>query len=314
MANFNIISQTLKNILDFIVSIVGNYGWSVVIFTLLVRLVVLPLDISSKKAMKKQQALQPKLDALNKKYAKDREKLAQKQQELYKKEGINPLASCLPMLISMPILFCMFTAMRVTANEHMVQMILNMKDGIEPVFQGWLWIKNVFQPDSFMATILPNVGDPLAQLVGVNGSQWLTAENVTAVREFVKSAEYANMIANYGIAPIYSAPILMWTISIPQQFNGLFILPIVAAASQFLQTKLMSASQPQAASPNQAQSQMQMMNWMMPIISLFFCATSNAAFSIYWVAVNIIMIIQQYVLNVYFDRKDAVKPEEVTEP
>ncbi len=310
MANFNIISQTLKNILDFIVSIVGNYGWSVVAFTLLVRLVVLPLDISSKKAMKKQTALQPKLDALNKKYAKDREKLAQKQQELYKKEGINPLASCLPMLISMPILFCMFTAMRVTANEHMVQMLLNMKDGIDPVFQGWLWIKNVFQPDSFMATILPNVGDPLAQLVGVNGSAILTAENVAAAKEFVKSAEYAAMIANYGIAPVYSAPILMWTISIPQQFNGLFILPVIAAASQFLSSKLMTAQQPQTA---QTQSTNQMMNWMMPLVSLFFCATSNAAFSIYWVAVNIIMIVQQYLLNVYFDRKDAAIPEEVTE-
>lgn len=311
MANFNIISQTLKNILDFIVSIVGNYGWSVVVFTLLIRLLVLPLDIQSKKAMKRQQQLQPKLDALNKKYAKDKEKLAQKQQELYKKEGINPLASCLPMLISMPVLICMFTAMRVTANEHLVQMLLDMKNGIEPTLQSWLWIKNVFQPDSFMATVIPAVNDGLASLVGVNGSSILTAENVTAVHEFVKSAEYAALSTGYGVAPAFQTTLLVWPLSVPQMFNGLFILPILAAASQFLSSKLMTAAQPQTA---QTQSTNQMMNWMMPIVSLFFCATSNAAFSIYWVAVNLIMIVQQQVLNLYFDRKAAVKPEEVVEP
>ena len=311
MANFNIISQTLKTVLDFIVSIVGNYGWSVVVFTILIRLLVLPLDIQSKKAMKRQQMLQPKLDALNKKYAKDKEKLAQKQQELYKKEGINPLASCLPMLISMPILICMFTAMRVTANEHLVQMLLDMKAGIEPQLQSWLWIKNVFQADSFMAAVIPALGDPLATLNGVNGSLLLTAENVATVKEYVASADYALMAAKYGIESTFSAPLLMWTISIPQQFNGLFILPVFAAVSQFLSSKLLTAAQPNTA---QTQSTNQMMNWMMPLVSLFFCATSNAAFSIYWVAVNLVMIVQQYALNMYFDRRDAVKPEEVTEP
>ena len=310
MADFNFVSQTLKNVLDFIVGIVGNYGWSVIVFTLLIRLLVLPLDIQSKKAMKKQQALQPKLDALNKKYAKDKETLAKKQQALYKSEGVNPMASCLPMLISMPILFCMFTAMRVTANEHLVQMLLDFKNGIEPTFQGWLWIKNVFQPDSFLAGVLPAANDGLMALVGVNGSAILTAENITMVREFVATPEYAAIAASYGVNPSFSAPLLMWTITLPKQFNGLLILPIIAAASQFLSAKLMSASQPQN---EQTQSTNQMMGWMMPIMSLVFCLTSNAAFAIYWVAVNVIMILQQYALNLYFDRQTAVKPEEVTE-
>lgn len=311
MASFNPISQALKVVLDFIVSIVGNYGWSVVVFTVLIRLLVLPLDIQSKKGMKRQQLLQPKLDALNKKYANDKEKLAKKQQELYKTEGINPLSSCLPMLISMPILICMFNAMRVVANEHLVQMLLDMKAGIEPQLQSWLWIKNVFQADSFMATVVPALGDPLAMLTGVQGVPLLSAENVALVKEYVVSAEYAVAVAKYGVESTFSAPLLMWTLSIPQQFNGLFILPILAAVSQLLSSKLLTAAQPQNA---QSQSTNQMMNWMMPLVSLFFCATSNAAFSIYWVAVNIVMIVQQYALNLYFDRSQAAKPEEVTEP
>ena len=101
MANFNAISSFLKQVLDFIFGVVGNYGWSVIIFTLLIRLLVLPLDIKSKKSMRKTQVLQPKLQVIQKKYANDKEKLNQKTQELYKAEGINPLAGCLPMLISM---------------------------------------------------------------------------------------------------------------------------------------------------------------------------------------------------------------------
>lgn len=308
----NPISQFLKTILDFIVSIVGNYGWSVVAFTLLIRLLLMPLEIQSKKSMKRTSALQPKIDALNKKYAKDKEKLNAKTQELYKKEGVNPLSGCLPMLIQMPILFCMFTAMRVVANEHTVQMLLNIMEGAPFQMQSWLWIKNVFQPDSFMATIVPAIGDKLANIQAVAGTI-LTQENLDAVREFLTTPAYAEIAAQYGASAMrYSAPILMWTISIPMEFNGLFILPLLAGVSQFASSKLLSRSQPSTA---QTQSTNQMMTWFFPLFSVFICATSNAAFSIYWVAINIIQIVQQHLMNIYFDRKDAAaKPEEVIEP
>ena len=91
------------NVLNWINSWVGNYGWSVVIFTLIVRLALLPLDIKSKKGMRAQQKIQPKLQALQKKYANDKEKLNQKTMELYKKEHVSMTAGCLPMLISLPI-------------------------------------------------------------------------------------------------------------------------------------------------------------------------------------------------------------------
>jgi len=318
MANFNAISSLLKQVLDFIFGVVGNYGWSVIIFTLLIRLLVLPLDIKSKQSMRKTQVLQPKLQAIQKKYANDKEKLNKKTQELYKAEGINPLAGCLPMLISMPVLMCMFTAMRVMANEQIVQMLLNLKDGIEPVFQNWFWVKNVFQPDSFMASIIPMFGDPLSQIQGVNGSAILTAENVAMAKNFVQSAEYSAIAAQFGASADtlrYTAKLLMWDIKIPLEFNGLFILPILAAATSLLSSKLLNAGQkPQpAAQGDQAQQTNKMMTMMMPLMSLFFCATSNAAFSIYWVFVNIIQIVQQYLMNVYFERKDAQESGEIVQ-
>ena len=304
-------SAFLKDILEFIVRFVGNYGWAVVIFTLLIRLVVLPLDIKSKKAMRRVTLLQPKMEALQKKYANDKDKLNQKMSELYRKEKVNPMSSCLPMLISFPILICMFDAMRALANEHTVRMLLDMMNGsFDPAqFQSWLWIKNVFQPDSFMSTIIPAVGDTLPMIGELGGSSVLTAENLAAVRQFLTTPEYAQIAAQFGADQfMYQAPMLFWTISIPAQFNGLFILPILAFVTQYLSTKLLNVGQTQ-----QQQQQNKIMNWMFPIMSIWFCATSNAAFAIYWVAVNIIMMIQQYALNWFFDKRTTAA-EEVVKP
>ena len=133
----------LKGILDGIYSFVGNYGWSIVIFTLLIRLVLMPFDYKSRVSMRKTTKIQPQINALQKKYAKDQEKLNQKMSELYRKEKINPLSSCLPMLLTMPILFAMFAAMRMIANEQVVQQAFSILQGETPVMEGWLWIKNV---------------------------------------------------------------------------------------------------------------------------------------------------------------------------
>ncbi len=306
------ISEWLKVVLEFIYRFVGNYGWAVVLFTLLIRLVVMPLDIKSKKSMRRMTAIQPKMDALQKKYANDREKLNIKMNELYRKEKINPMSGCLPMLLSLPILFCMFDAMRVVANEHTVQMLLNMRDGVfQPSqMQSWLWVKNVYQPDSFMATIVPLFGDKLSSIGVVNGTL-LTQENIDAVREFLSSDAYRVIAEQFGAAGsfIYDAPLLMWRIQIPAQFNGLFILPLLAGATQFFSSKLLTpANQAQSA---QQQSTNKMMTWFFPIFSIFICATSTAAFSIYWVAVNVIQIVQQFFINLYFEKQDAKKPEEV---
>ena len=306
------ISAFLKYVLEIIFRFVGNYGWSVVLFTLLVRVVLLPLDIKQKKSMRSMSELQPKLALLQKKYANDKEKLNVKMNELYRKEKVSPLAGCLPMLLSMPILFCMFDAMRVVANEHTVQMLLNMQNGtFDPSqFQSWLWIKNVYQPDSFFSTIIPLISDPLTSISAIDGTL-LTPENIESVKAFLGSPEYRVIAEQYGAAGtyVYQAPILFWTINIPTQFNGLFILPILAAGSQFLSSKLLTPAN--AAQTPETQSTNKMMTYMFPLVSIFICASSTAAFSIYWVAVNLIQIVQQAALNWYFARQDAPKPEEV---
>ena len=80
------ITNALLAVIEWIYTIVRNHGWSIVIFTVLIRLVLVPLDVQSRKGMRKMQKIQPQLNALQKKYANDRAKLQQKQSELMRKE------------------------------------------------------------------------------------------------------------------------------------------------------------------------------------------------------------------------------------
>ena len=304
------IGDILRWALDLIYSLVGNYGWAVLIFTLLIRLVLMPLDIKSRKSMKAMQNVQPKIDELNKKYANDKDKLNQKMADLYKKEKINPLSGCLPMLIQLPILFAMFAVMREVANEETIQMILEIKQNIlagienyQPKLQSLLWIKNVFQPDSFMSTVVPAFGSTLPEITKASGT--VTMEMIEEAKAFLQTNEYSAWAANYGNAVAYSAPLLMWTITIPKKFNGLFILPILYSVSQFFTSKFMNAGQ-QSSNAQQASTN-KFMQWFFPLFSLWICASSNAAFALYWVFINVFQIAQQFIIGKLIDRSENKK-------
>ena len=319
---FDSLNLFFINVLQWIHGWVGNYGWSVVVFTLLIRLCVLPLDIKSRRGMYAMNRVQPKMQELQKKYADDKDKLNRKMMELYKKEHVSPTAGCLPLLLQWPILIFMFTAMRVFANEQTIQMLLNLKDGIEPTLQSWLWIKNVFQPDSFTASILPAIGDQLQTITAVGYSKVLTAENIEAARAFLASSDSALTAATYGAEAfkhlqlnfLIIRPTLMLPTSIANLFqyaNGLFILPILAGVSQFVMNSVMSGKQTKKpeAGDNPMNLNSGFMKWFFPLFSVWICASSNAAFSIYWMAVNVISIIQTVILNKYFERKDALRAQ-----
>lgn len=316
----NFISAFLKDVLDMINSFVGSYGWSVILFTLLIRLVLMPLDIKSRRSMMRMNQVQPQMAALQKKYANDKEKLNIKMNELYKKEKINPLSGCLPMLIQLPIMFCMFEAMRVVANEHTVKMILAMMDGSFAAnsahfLQPFLWIKSIYQPDSFLSTIIPAIGDQLQSITPVTGTI-LTDQTLTSVKEFLASPNYTPYAMQFGANAFqFSTKMLMWDLNIPLQFNGWFLLPLLAGASQFISSKLLTPATPASSTDAQKQTN-KMMQYFFPLFSIWICASYTAAFAIYWVFINVFQILQQLFINWYFDKK-KIKPnpeEEVIKP
>ena len=316
-------NELLRNIIMWIYGIVGNYGWAIVIFTFLIRALVFPLDYKSRVGMRKMQKLQPKQAELQKKYAKDQEKLNQKMSELYRKEKVNPLSSCLPMLITLPLLWIMFGAMRAVANEQIVKQVFEILQGNEVTLHGWLWIKNVFTPDSPLVCAWPdlntmrqvtadvwqaglaNLGDAAASLPIALTAESFSNANLQATLQSIYATmqqmpEYAAMTAPVpGLANIN---MLFTSISIMQNWNGLFILPLLAAGSQILMTKLQPV-QDTGANP-QAASTSKLMNWFFPIFSLFICLNYTALFAIYWVAANVFVTAENMLINRYLDNKE----------
>lgn len=323
------INEFLKTILEWIYSFVGNYGWAVVLFTLLVRLIVMPFDYKSRVGMRKMQKIGPKQAQIQKKYEKDQEKMQRKLQELYKQERVNPLSSCLPMLISFPILIAMFNAMRMVANEHLVQQAFDIITSGNPTLDSWLWVKNVWMPDSPFAAMWPN----LDSLRTIPTNEWLAVFNALpqetldllqakglalTADSFASGALTATIQSIYDVmatVPAYiehvtyyqNLTIPLFNLHVFVYYNGYFILPILAAGGQFLMTKITGTATPATDDPQaqQAQNSMKFMNWLFPIFTLILCFNYNAIFALYWVASNVIAMVQTKGINMYLDRKEA---------
>lgn len=321
-------NEFLRGILVGINSVIHNYGWSIVVFTLLIRVIIVPFDYKSRLSMRKTQKIQPKINALQKKYANDKEKLNLKMNELYKKEKINPLSSCLPILLTMPILFAMFAAMRMVANEQVVQQVMDMLQGKAPEMQGWLWVRNLWMPDSPFAGQLPDLNtlrmipaDIWQRMITGENLEWLmttfgfaedclSGANLNSTIVTLNAAlQETEFYVNTGVLDGWTFNLFIASFSIMKDMNGYFILPLMACLTQVLMTKL-TPSQPAPekdaqGNPVNKQNNMGFMNWFFPLFSLYICASSNAAFSLYWVAANVIAVVENIVINKYLDAKEA---------
>ena len=126
-----------------------GYGWVIVIITFLLRGLFWPLMASSTRSMKRMQALAPEMAALKEKYKDDQQKFAQKQMELWKKHGVNPVSGCWPMLIQMPVFMGFFTMIR---------------SAIELRGAHFLWIAALSKPDTLF--MIPGANFPAARCCG----------------------------------------------------------------------------------------------------------------------------------------------------
>lgn len=295
---FNFIIEPLKWIVNSIFGLIaswpGAWGWSIVLFTIIVRLLLWPLDIKQKIEMKKTTDLQPLLKEINEKHKNDPDKKNAKTAELYKTNKVNPIGGCLPLLIQMPILFALFAVLNQIAQQQTAEMIQKYIAHPElfanaDIFKSvhWLWVNNVWQPD-----ITVSLHNFLNSIFG--GGKKQLVENVFLVPDNWKS-----------IAALKNIDFAKVSVDIVQRFkginNGLFILPILAGATQFFQMKFM------APAGGSAQQQKGFM-YFFPVFSVWICSSYNAAFSIYWVVSNLFTMLQQYVVGVFYPNLIMTQP------
>ena len=303
---------------------INNYALTIILFTIVIKLVVMPLNLKSRRSTMRMSSVQPKMAELQEKYKDDQEKLNQKMQELYRKEGISPMGGCLPMIISMVILFAMFYALRTFANEQLVTQFLTFyhHPDMDPstLTDSFFWIRNLWMPDSPFATYLPDVNSlqmvdfdvwnrissglassgviPEALSFANRNEMLAFVEDV--VKPFVASDVYAPYVAAVpGLENLNILGLIRFTIY--QEGNGWFVLPVLSVLTQILMQKLTMKNQPM---PTEQAGSQKMMIWVMTFMSIYFCAIYNSAFALYWVVSNIYAIVEQIAFNKYFEQQD----------
>ena len=316
--------------------VLGNsYFLTILIITLILRLIQVYPDIKSRQTQQKQAALQPEIDKLKKKYADNPQKLNQEQNKLMKQNGVGCLAGCLPMLLTLPLFFCFLAAFRFWGYEQTVKLTYETIDNRELAQETYdsfkfLWITNIWQPDSGFAPVVTpantvatygssasscscsgsskSIGDLVLFHKGytdlrgnyVSGEQiWQTfLENGLAEGEF-GSAEM-KLVQTEESQTKYNE---LMNIYHKGTNNGWFILPILATGFQFLMAWL-GQRQTKKQNPNTTQQPgMNAMMYLFPVMSLFICMSSTSAFSLYWVLSSVFQIISSTIINRLLSKK-----------
>jgi YidC/Oxa1 family membrane protein insertase len=285
----------IKTIYDF----VQNYGVAIILFTVVMKLLLLPLNIKSQKAMKKQQKIQPLLAELQKKYANDQQKLQQETMKLYKENNVSMAGGCLPMLIQMPILVALYQAIQRPLTYMFNVPYKNVPDDIlqkvtalkEAVIESGRNIGNLANLDAGQLLQSSQISiSSWAGEVGEKVHEWYINFNFLGL-DLSRSPQDA--LSHLGdIAGNLSVVLLL-------------IIPVVAVISSVAQSKISMklSGQDKKSGNDQAQAMNGMMTWMMPIMTGFFTFTLPAGIGLYWIVSGFLQVLQQLALNYYFEKK-----------
>jgi YidC/Oxa1 family membrane protein insertase len=297
------INSLIVYLINAIVSIVKDYPLTIILVTLLFKLILMPFDIFQKKNARKTAALQYEVASIKKRY-KDPQVANKKVQELYREKGVSTFAGCLPLALTFVLLISFFGALRTIVAEQTSALVLKISAyGAENVeLPKWLWINNFWQPDSGFSTPIATVEEFLKFL----------RQNIASV-----SPESLMMLKNSGILQksdgaliiaenTYNA--LRTSVLDYNNLNGLangwFGLPIITGLTTFLQTKLSMKGQPTQDSNDQLAATNSTMLYFMPIFSAYMCLSSNSGFAVYWAVSNIYSIIFTLIINAVYNIKD----------
>ncbi len=272
--------------MGWIYDLVQNYGVAIILFTILLKILLFPISLKQHKSSLAMVRLKPYQDELMKKYGSNRQKYSEELQKLYEREGYNPMSSCLPMLLQMPLLFMMYTIIR-RPLTYMARWPL-----------GDIWHKAVAE----FGTEVGKKGDTI--LKGM-GNLEITAENFN---------NYESQILSHMENPPLNTDFLGIDLAcVPQEvWKTTFIIiliPLLSGVTSFLLSWLSQKMNPaqQAAGDQANGGSMKMMMYLMPLMSLWIAFSFPAGLGLYWIMSNVLGIGQQYLLNFLHNPKKVEK-------
>ena len=289
---------------------VFNVGLCIILFTIVMKTLMIPLTIKQQKTTKLMSVMNPEIQAIQKKYkGKSDQESMQRQnveiQAVYEKYGTSMTGGCLPLLIQMPILLALYRVIyNIPAYVPSVRVYF---DNVVTPLMGQADYAQKLQEITNIATAcggkldkfdFTNANRLVDMLYKFSTSQWgelqalfpaisdVIGQNA-AVVERMNTFLGLNMAEAPGWVPSFA-----------------WIIPVLAAVSQWFSTKIMSGNQPStsADAENPMAQSMKTMTTTMPLFSAFICITMPAGLGIYWIATSVVTIIQQLIVNAYMDK------------
>ena len=288
-------------LLDWLYQFAGNYGVALILFSLIVKIVLLPMNAKSKKSMLKMSRVAPLAKALEAKYKDDQQKYQQEVMKLYKEEGVSTTGGCLWSFIPLLILLPLYYVIRepITYVMHIPAEISSQI--VEVIGQHVELGGNTFYHQLMAAKHLSEYTPEL--LAAIPG---LTAE-------MIKPIDFSFLGIDLASIPTWK----VWTVSTWSQIGGA-LLALLSGGSNMLSmwvSQKMNGSVATDANGEKdeaaakANKQMNMMMWMMPIMSIWFGFTMPAAITIYWIAQALLGLVIDSALTVHYRKIYAAEDE-----
>ena len=266
----------------------GNYGVAVILFALVVKLIMLPFQLKSKKSMMRMSRMTPRLKELEKKFGNDQARYQQEMNKLYKEEGVNPMSGCIWSLIPFPILIALYRAIRFPITTMMGVSAELMAEGgaiYEKLLElGW---------SAEALTARQRAYEQIFQ------SQFITEHfaDFQGLSDKLVALKYNFLGMNLAETPnvaFWSWDAVTWGLI------GLFLIPFISAGLSYLSMKITNAQNPQTEATNQSNKTMMLT---MPLVSLWICFSMPGVMGIYWISQSVFSIVQETILNRVFNRQ-----------
>jgi YidC/Oxa1 family membrane protein insertase len=310
-----------QNLIGYAVDFANNYGLAIIIFTIILKLILSPLDFMQRKITKentaKQAKLKPQLEKLNEKYKEDKQKLNQKTMELYKKENYNVVGSCFGMMVNLVltlvIFITLFGALRDIGEYKMSTQYLDLASTYEATYtqtigdeqektlqaeqavidrysqikEDFLWIENIWMPDT-RSEVIPD-HDRFIKLTNLSEDETPNQQEYLQVMGVLKQ-EYSG-------------------------WNGLYILIILAAgityySQKVMQGKLGKAKTDKKEDDSTPQVNTKFMLYLLPILMIIFTVSYSAAFALYIVMNSAMTLVISLIANKIIEKKQLQKEQD----
>ena len=272
-------------------TLTGSYGVALILFTLVIKLIMLPFQMKSKKGMIRMSRVSGRMQELQRQYKNNPQRYQMEVQKLYQEEGASPMSGCLWSFIPLPILLALYSIIRQPITHFMML-------GEDVLLKAY----NAVAATGMDMTQIGELVDGQLKMTSYGQIHLASAVN-TVAPDFAQSIDgWFNINYNFLGLNLAAVPSSSFSdFSFQWSVIGLILIPIVAGLFQFLMTKFMMKTQP-SADPAAARTSKSMM-YFMPLFSVYIAFIMPAALGLYWIAQSAFSAVQELVLGKFYTKK-----------